>query len=209
MRLIEFRSEMLLAVNQRLIRIASPQLTDVLLERVLLVAAPVTGEAAVPVEDVRSYARSGDAVVIEVFSDAVARPPVTVPPFAPEILVNLVRGFYKDKWTADTFFAEAVNGHADPSRVVMDFFMPPLDQGESELKLLAVSADGVASTHEMERGSVRSLSFEVAETVLLSFSTEPEPARPPDLRSRGCLLAAVRNDQDRAVNLFDYRQYFA
>ena len=38
--------------------------------------------------------------------------------------------------------------------------------------------DGVTSDLAMERGGVRSLAFEVQETVLLSPSTEPEPARP-------------------------------
>ena len=209
MRLIEFRTEMLLAVDNRLVRVTSPQLVDVLLERVLLVAAPVTGEAGVPVEDVRTYARTGDAVTIEVFSEGAGKAPVVVGPFFPEVMVNLVRGFYPDRWTAETFFVEVVNGHADASRVQMDFFMPPQDQGESESKTLTVSADGVTSALEMERGGVRSLMLEVQETVLLSFSTEPEPARPPDLRSRGCILAAVRNDQDRQVNLFNYRHYFA
>jgi hypothetical protein len=178
MRLIEFRTEMLLAADNRLVRITSPQLVDVLLERVLLVAAPVTGEASLPVEDVRTYARDGEAVTIEVFSEGAVKPPVVVGPFAPGVLVNLVRGFYPDRWTADTFFAEVVNGHADPSRVQMDFFMPPLDQGESDHKTLTVTADGVASALELERGAVRSLAFDVQETVLLSFSVEPEPARP-------------------------------
>ncbi|MGQ0564019.1 MAG: hypothetical protein ACT4OK_02975 [Gemmobacter sp.] len=208
MRLIEFRTEMLLAVDKRLVRISSPQLADVLLERVLLVAAPGTGEAGVPIEDVRTYARSGDTVTIEVFSDAAARPPVVVGPFFPEVMVNLVRGFYPDRWTAETFFAEVVNGHVGPSRVQMDFFLPALDLGESEYKTLSVSADGTADAVELERGSVRSLSFDVQETVLLSFSVEPEPARPPDLRSRGCVLAGVQGDQERQVNLFDYRHYF-
>jgi hypothetical protein len=209
MRLIEFRTEMLLATGNRLVRITSPQLVEVLLERVLLIAAPVTGEASVPVEDVRTYARSGDAVTIEVFSEGAPQPPVEVGPFFPEVMVNLVRGFYKDRWTADAFYAEVVNGHADPSRVRMDFYMPPVDEGEADQKTLTVSADGTASEVELERGGVRSLTFEVQEAVLLSFSTAPEPVRPPDMRSRGCVLAGVRSDQERQVNLFDYRTYFA
>lgn len=76
MRLIEFRNEMLLAADNRLVRITSPQLIDVLIERVLLVAAPLTGEAGVPVEGVRTYARDGEAVVIDVFSEGA---PTTVP----------------------------------------------------------------------------------------------------------------------------------
>lgn len=209
MRLIEFRNEMLLAADNRLVRITSPQLVDVLMERVLLVAAPLTGEAAVPVEDLRTYARDGDTVVIEVFSEGAAKPPLSVGPFFPAVMVNLLRGFYRDRWTADTFFAEVVNGHTDPSQVQFDFFMPPVDLGESDHKTLTVTANGVASALELVRGGVRSLALEVAETALLSFATEPEPARPPDLRSRGCVLAGVRNDQDRQVNLFDYRHYFA
>lgn len=208
MRLIEFRTEMMLAVDNRLIRVTSPQLVDVLLERVLLVAPPVTGEANVPVEDMRTYSRTGNAVTVEVFSEGAGKPPVEVGPYFPKVMVNLVRGFYPDRWTAETFIAEVVNGHVDASRVQMDFYVPPLDLGEGH-KTLKVSADGATGELEMERGSVRSLTFEVQESVLLSLSTEPEPALPSDLRSRGCVFAGARNDQDRQVNIFDYCHYFA
>ncbi|MGL6210743.1 MAG: hypothetical protein ACRC14_13045, partial [Paracoccaceae bacterium] len=97
MRLIEFRNEMLLAVDKRLVRFTSPQLVDFLLDRVLLVSPPATGEAAVPVEDVRTYARDGDTVTIEVFSEGAAKPPLTVGSFLPEVMVNLTRGFYPDR----------------------------------------------------------------------------------------------------------------
>ena len=207
MRLIAINDETILAVADLLVRIESKALVNQLLERVLLVEAPTEGMPVLPVAEVKTFSQQQDDLVIELFGDAVTNR-ISVPAFQPSLMVNLMKGFFVDRWTTDNFFIEFVNGYSEPTEVSLDFFLPRLGESEEQMKQMMITVGDSQAEISIHRGFVETYSLNVQQEALSAFSTLPEPINPPDMRSRGSLMAGIRVADGHVTDVFSMNRYF-
>jgi hypothetical protein len=206
-RLIVAQDQVYLATGGRLVLVDAPDRLAALIDKVLLVAAPAGRAAQVPVEAVRSLARAGDRLRIETVGHRSGEPITITAPEA-TIMVTLMSGHYRDRWTAEAFALEIVNTAPDECEVMLDLYLPLLDDDGGDAKQMTAQTDDGSQEFEVHRGGPTPVQIPVKTVLNAEFWTAPEPYQGSDARSRGVLVASIRGSAGQVADVFHLSSYF-
>ena len=207
MRLILAGDEVYLAAAGRLVHVDGPDRLAALIDRVLLITAPDGTVPRLPVETLRALTRAGDRLRIETIGRRSGEPIEIAPPEA-AILATLVSGHFSDRWTTETFVIDLVNAMPDACEVILDLYLPLLDDEGGDAKRLTVQTDAGSFEVEVHRGGPTPVALPVATTLSARFRTTEEPMQGSDARDRGVLVASIRDSSGQVADIFHLSTYF-
>ncbi|MGL6211712.1 MAG: hypothetical protein ACRC14_17965 [Paracoccaceae bacterium] len=208
MRLILSGDAVYLAADGRLILVDGPERLALLMEWVLVTTAPPGTTARLPVETLQALRRTGTNLMAETAGPRSSEP-ISIPMQEAPLLVTLLEGHYRDRWTAETFAVDLVNTTSEPCEVILYLYLPELDDEHEEAKRIMVQTDVNSFEIEVHRGGPTPISLPVDTTLSAAFRTTPEPSQDADARSLGVLVAAVRGSSGQVADLFHLSTYFS
>jgi hypothetical protein len=206
-RLILAGDEIHLAAQGRLVHIEGAERLAVLIERVLLLPAPAGLVPKVPVEAMRAMTRAGDRLRIETLGQRSAEP-IEVAPQTATLFANLLSGHFNDRWTSESFVIELVNSGPGPCEVMLDLYLPSLGEDGGDAKRLTIRTDSESLETDIHRGGPTSVTLSVDTALRAECVTTIEPFQGEDARSRGVLVASLRDSAGQVPDVFHLSTYF-
>lgn len=208
MRLILSAGEVIhLAAAGRLVHVEEPAHLSLLIGRVLLIEAPEGAAPRLPVEALRAISPSGDTLRVETVGQRSGEP-ILVPSSQASVMATLLDGHFSDRWTAEHFGIDLENAGDGPCEAILDLYLPPLEDDGGEAKPLTVETVDNAFDIEVHRGGPTPLHLPLQDRLSVEFRTQPEPYQGADARSRGVLIASIRDSSGQVADVFHLSTYF-
>ncbi|MGQ0564024.1 MAG: hypothetical protein ACT4OK_03000 [Gemmobacter sp.] len=207
MRLVLAGGEVYLAAAGRLVLIDGPDHLGALIDKVLLVTAPPGMVPHLPVEAMRALTRAGDRLRIET-AGLLSGEPIEVAATEAPLLVTLLSGDYKDRWMSENFDIGVVNTGPEPCEIVLDMYLPLLDDDLGDAKQMVIQTGTGSIEVEVHRGGPTPVALPVETVLQASFRCDAEPYAGSDARSRGVLVASIRGSSGQVADVFHLSTYF-